>query len=573
MSPIVSNLASLWDFFKPSLKNHKNRLIVLALFPIVWCLVETIAPFLIKMVIDRLAGDSSFGIQTQNMLVYLVISYAALIFILEISTRSCNYVWISVFPKIRADLQSKALTLLQNRDFQFFYNQLSGDLVSRYRTLTNSFETLVKIVLYGFYPTVLSFLFSLLFISAINGFFALLFLVWFLAMNLVTFFFFPKNITASQEQAKNQNLLMGYIADVLGNTLTMMTFPQNLSVERDFLELKEGGVSSTEHSEFVTFKADIWRSLFSWILLVCMIVFLSLGWQKNWITLGDFSFIAAICFYIRRSIWMTAQGLSDFFKELGAAKEAHSLIFDDRLNTQKTCETGDLPPLSDYAIDFSQIRFGYSWDRPLFNKVNLHIPSGQKLGISGDSGAGKTSLIHLLLRLHDPDQGTILINGEDYRKMSVNHLRNFFSYVPQNAMLLHRSIFDNIAFGRISASKEEVYEAAKRCLCDEFVHSIKGGYKAIVGEGGCALSGGQRQRIAIARAYLKKAPVFILDEATSALDLELEDRLFESLLPRVEDNTIILISHRASSLQRMDRIVKFEHGRISGDTFREGKIG
>ena len=569
MAPVLS----LWIFFKPFLKPYKNCLIALALFPVIWCLVETIAPFLIKIVIDYLASDSSFNAQTQSMLLYAILSYAFLMLMLEAATRSCNYVWIKTFPKIRSDMQSKVLEHIQTRDYKFFYNQLSGDLISRYRNLTSSFENISKSVLYGFYPTALAFVFSLIFIAFINRFFSIIFFFWFLAMNLVTIFFFKKSILASQKQAKSQNHLMGYVGDFLGNAITMIAYPRNLYAEERFLKLKKKGVLSTERSEFVTFKADILRSFFSWVLLTCMIIFLSFGWQRKWITVGDFSFIAAICFYMRRSIWMTSSHLSDFFKEIGTAKEALSLILDVQQHNQKAIGVqGNSFIQVKNTIDFSKIRFGYSKDRTLFDNLTFQVPPGQKLGISGSSGAGKTSLIHLLLRLHDPDQGTILINGEDYKDLPVEDLRNHFSYVPQNPMLLHRSIFDNIAFGKISASKEEVYEAAQICLCDEFINALEHGYDTLVGEGGHKLSGGQRQRIAIARAYLKKAPVFVLDEATSSLDSELEEKLLEQLFTKLKDHTIILISHRASSLRKMERVVKFNQGQLILDNFQSEAI-
>jgi ATP-binding cassette subfamily B protein len=560
---------SVWIFFKPFLRPYRNRLIALAIFPVIWCLVETIAPFLIKIVIDYLANAPSFSAKTQSMLLYAVLSYAFLMLTLELATRSCGYIWIKTFPKIRADMQSKVLEHIQTRDYNFFYNQLSGDLISRYRNLTNSFENISKSLLYGFYPTVLSFIFSLIFITFINLFFSMVFLFWFLAMNLVTIFFFKKSVLASQGQAKSHNLLMGYVGDFLGNAITMIAYPRALYAEEEFLKLKKKGVFSTERSEFVTFKADIWRSFFSWILLTCMIIFLSFGWQRKWITVGDFSFIAAICFYMRRSIWMTSSQLSDFFKEIGTAEEALSLILDVKHHHQKAVEThkNSLTQVKN-TIDFSQIRFGYSKDRILFNNLTFQIPPGQKLGISGSSGAGKTSLVHLLLRLQDPDQGTILINGEDYKDLPIGSLRNYFSYVPQNPTLLHRSIFDNIAFGKVSASKEEVCEAAQICLCAEFIESLECGYDTLVGEGGHKLSGGQRQRIAIARAYLKKAPVFVLDEATSGLDSELEEKLLEQLFTKLKGHTIILISHRVSSLRKMERIIKFNQGQIILDNLQ-----
>jgi len=460
------------------------------------------------------------------------------------------------------------LSILQTHSYEFFYNQLSGNLVSKYRNLTDSFENIAKSVLYGVYPAFLSFVFSLAFIAFINLSFAAVFLGWFLAMGMVSVLLYERSVRTTQDQAQNQNLLFGYVGDMFSNILTLMAYPRTISQENDFKRLQSESVRSTQQAELVTFKADLWRSIFSWILLGMMITFLSYGWQKHWITLGDFSFIAAICFYVRRTIWMTSSQLSDFFKELGTAQEALSLILSSQ-NLKTVERSKSSPKLFKSTIDFSQIRFSYDKGKNLFNNLNLQIPAGQKLGIAGVSGAGKTSLIHLLLRLHDPHQGTIHINNEDHREYDLGDLRNLFSYVPQSAMLLHQSIFDNIAFGKIEASREEVIEAAKVCLCDEFIQNLENGYDTLVGEGGFKLSGGQRQRIAIARAYLKKAPIFILDEATSALDEELENKLLKRLCSHLKDHTIILISHRSSSLQKMDRVISFHQGQVIEDKIQD----
>ncbi|MDP3444847.1 MAG: ATP-binding cassette domain-containing protein, partial [Ignavibacteria bacterium] len=220
-----------------------------------------------------------------------------------------------------------------------------------------------------------------------------------------------------------------------------------------------------------------------------------------------------------------------------------------------------LPTLENY-ITFEDINFSYDTKKFLFNNLNLHIPAKQKLGIIGGSGAGKTSLIHLLVGLYAPTEGIIKINDQDVQQISIEWVQNLFSYAPQSGSLLHRSIYDNIAFGKPNASRAEVYEAAQVCLCDEFITSFKEGYETIVGEGGYKLSGGQRQRIAIARAYLKEAPIFILDEATSGLDASLEEDLLDRLCQKLKNHTLIVISHRISSLTKLDRIIALEAGKI-----------
>jgi ATP-binding cassette subfamily B protein len=566
---MTNPLAEIWKFFSPFLKTYQIRLIGLLILPIVWCLVETIAPYLIKIIIDKLAVEPSHPIESQNLIIYMGIFYAFLICILEFSVRACNYLWIKTFPKIRANIQSKVLELIQMQPFHFIYNQFAGDLINKYRNLSDSFEKIFKILLYGFYPTLLSFFFALIFISLINILFSIIFLCWFMSMNLVTFLFFKRSLIAAKEQSSVQNRLIGYVGNFICNAITMIAFPRTLSEQVEFRRLIQKNIFSTEKLEFVTFKADVWRSLASWFLLSSMIIFLGFGWQKSWITLGDFSFICAICFYVRRSIWMTSLQLSELFKEIGIIKEALPLVSDVSSSFKDIPDEiqSNIPTVSRHSIDFYGICFGYRPDKMIFDNLNLHIPVAQKLGITGGSGTGKTSLIQLLLRLYDPFQGTIKISGKNYKEFSLKNLRGLFSYVPQNVSLLHCSIFDNIAFGKLNASKDEVYEAAHICLCDEFISSLEKGYDTVIGEGGHRISGGQRQRIALARAYIKKAPIFILDEALSGLEPDLEEKLLQRLCENLKDHIIILISHRESALLKMERVIRLKQGQITRDDF------
>ncbi|MBP6104623.1 MAG: ABC transporter ATP-binding protein [Gammaproteobacteria bacterium] len=564
---MMNPLKEVWKFFSPFLKPYQTRLTALFILPIIWCLVETIAPYLIKIIIDHLAFQPVHGIYYQSILIYTVIFYAFLMLVLELSIRGCHYCWIKTFPHVRADVQGKVLEWIQMQSFHFIHNQLAGDLTNKYRNLSDGFEKIAKILLYGLYPTLLSFIFSLIFIAFISPFFAIIFLLWFLSMNLITFLFFKKNMAASKEQSRSQNRLFGYIGNFISNAVTMIAFPQSLSEQPEFCRLVQENSSTAEKLEFVTFKADVLRSVASWILLVNMILFLSVGWQKSWITLGDFSFIGAICFYIRRSIWMASFQLSEFIKELGVMQEALLLIVGaESSHKDIPAAIQSKPPnFLSVSIEFHDIYFGYHEDQMLFNNLNLHIPAGQKLGITGNSGAGKTSLIQLLLRFYDPIQGKITMNEQDYRALDLNDLRNFFSYVPQSISLFHRSIFDNIAFGKPDASKDEIYEAAHLCLCDEFVQSLEKGYDTIIGEGGYKISGGQRQRVALARAYIKKAPIFLLDEALSGLEPELEAILLDRLCEALPLHTIISVSHRRSALIKMERFIELKRGQIIMD--------
>jgi ABC-type multidrug transport system fused ATPase/permease subunit len=217
-------------------------------------------------------------------------------------------------------------------------------------------------------------------------------------------------------------------------------------------------------------------------------------------------------------------------------------------------------------IQFANISFSYLPDAnesdALFENFNLTVKPGEKVGLIGPSGGGKTTVTKLLLRFADVQNGAILIDGQDIRDIKQDDLHKSISFVPQEPLLFHRSITENIGYGDPDANKDEVITAAKQAHADDFIESLSNGYDTLVGERGVKLSGGQRQRIALARAMLKKAPILVLDEATSALDSESEHYIQQSLWKLMQNKTAIVIAHRLSTIQKMDRIAVLDNGKI-----------
>jgi ATP-binding cassette subfamily B protein len=217
------------------------------------------------------------------------------------------------------------------------------------------------------------------------------------------------------------------------------------------------------------------------------------------------------------------------------------------------------------AIAFEDMTFSYLSRHRLFRRFDLRIEPGQRVGLVGASGSGKTTLSKLLLRFVDVQEGRILIDGHDIAEVPQAELRRQVTYVPQEPLLFHRSIRDNIAYGRMDATDEQVREAARHARADEFIDRLPDGYATLVGERGTKLSGGQRQRVALARAFLKRTPVLILDEATSALDSHSEALIQAALADLMEGGTAIVIAHRLSTVSSLDRIIVLDHGRIIED--------
>ncbi|MEN9709632.1 MAG: hypothetical protein RIQ68_2040, partial [Pseudomonadota bacterium] len=322
-----------------------------------------------------------------------------------------------------------------------------------------------------------------------------------------------------------------------------------------------------------------WRAIRSWdrsavsglvqavLLLVLQLGMLGTGlwlWTQGRATPGDIASLIATQFlitgYLRdiaqhvRSVQRTVNDMDDVLE----FRNAHLQVADrpDAIPLQVT----------QGAIDFDHVTFKYKSARePLYDHFTLHIPAGQKVGLVGASGAGKSTFVKLIQRLYDLNSGSIRIDGQDIAHVTQSSLRNAVGLVPQEPVLFHRSIAENIAYGRPDASREDIIEAARLAHVDEFVQGLPKGYETLVGERGVKLSGGERQRVAIARAILAATPILILDEATSSLDSLSETYIREAMDRLSQGRTTLVIAHRLSTVQRLDRILVFDHGKIVED--------
>lgn len=278
------------------------------------------------------------------------------------------------------------------------------------------------------------------------------------------------------------------------------------------------------------------------------------------LTIANIVFLYSLSNSLLSNVWTINHILRTINRALGNAKEMVEIldlpyIIDDK--TDKPLRVGKA------EIDISHISFQHHEQKEkLFTDFSLEIPAGKSVGLVGVSGSGKSTLTKLLLRFDDVLKGAIYIDGQDIRDVTQKSLREAIAYVPQESSLFHRSIFENIAYGRPDATEEEVYEAARLANADEFINQLPNGYDTLVGERGVKLSGGQRQRVAIARAILKDAPILVLDEATSALDSESEALIQEALRNLMQGRTSIVVAHRLSTIAGLDEIVVLKDGKI-----------
>jgi len=250
----------------------------------------------------------------------------------------------------------------------------------------------------------------------------------------------------------------------------------------------------------------------------------------------------------------------------GQLVEWDAIIVEDepgRLIAWKSSQDAEIP--NSGRIEFRDLSFGYSNEQLIFQHLNVTIPAGQRVGLVGFSGSGKSTFVSLILRLYDPQGGRILIDGHDIRMMTQDSLHSQLSLIPQDPNLFHRTLMENIRYGRLEATDDEIVDAARKAHADGFIRNIKDQYASLVGERGVKLSGGQRQRIAIARVVVKNAPILILDEATSSLDSITEQAIQETLNEVMQGKTVIVVAHRLSTIAHLDRILVFDQGRIVED--------
>ena len=390
-------------------------------------------------------------------------------------------------------------------------------------------------------------------------------LAWALVYVALMIYFVPRLGRLSERQADARSVMTGRIVDAYTNIQTVKLFA-HAEREKDYARDAMSDFLGTVHRQMrlVTW-FNTWNYFFNMLLLFSIAGLGIWFWLDGEIGLGAFAISMALVMRLNGlSHWIMWE-VTRLFEAVGTVADGKAMLS----QAPKVTDADDAPSLdvTRGEIVFEGIRFHYGKTRGVIDHLDLTVRPGEKIGLVGPSGAGKTTLMNLLLRLHDLEAGRILIDGQDIARVSQDSLRAAIGVVTQEPALLHRSIRDNIAYGRPEASDDEVFEAARRANALEFIaglSDLKGrtGLDAHVGERGVKLSGGQRQRIAIARVFLKNAPILVLDEATSALDSEVEAVIQESLFELMEGKTVIAIAHRLSTIAALDRLVVLDRGRI-----------
>ncbi|MBM6988576.1 MAG: ABC transporter ATP-binding protein [Olsenella umbonata] len=455
---------------------------------------------------------------------------------------------------------------LSNQSMTFHTSNFGGALVSQTSRFTSGYSQLVDVVVFSLIPMVTSIAATILSLAWQVPTFVLILVVMMVVYIAFVWVMYKRILPLSERTSQAQNRLSGVLSDAVTNILAVKTCGRE-DFERELFDAADRDARS---AETVSMRATMRRNFASSgiIVLIMAVVSVFMVGGHAWFGIGASTLIMMFTYTYNLTMRLnyTSSMMQRINRALGDAAQMTQILDEPRL-VEDAPDASELA-VTDGAIDFEHLGFRYhdaAEDDRVFDDLTLHIPAGQRVGLVGRSGSGKTTLTKLLLRLDDVQDGRVLVDGQDISRCTQQSLRRQIAYVPQEALLFHRSIRENIAYGRPDATEEQIREAARQANALEFIDRLPQGMDTMVGERGVKLSGGQRQRIAIARAILTDAPILVLDEATSALDSESEALVQQALERLMHGRTSIVVAHRLSTVASLDRIVVLSNGKIVED--------
>ncbi len=552
--------SSTFRFIFHFAKKQSGKFLLLMLSFAVWSASDAIFPYLLKLLVNALQSyqGNRAGIYSavSSILLWLAFFWVSS----EIFMRMQGMLQIYTFPKFRADIRETVFHYVTAHSHDYFSNHFAGNIAKKLSDLVTSSQTIMEIICFQFVTATTGAIIILVLMWFTSPYFALILILWFFLHFSIIFLFLKKGNHLSAIHSEAVSTLSGKIVDVLTNMLNVRLFSRQ-HYEKTYLKyFQEDEINKSKKAMWTIEIMRIGLGLNGLCLIFGMIFALLYGWEHHLVTLGDFTQILMQSFLLLGWFWFIGFQLSIFARETATVDSALQLI----KKAHDITDQAEASPLNIALGDirFDRVSFAYQANRPVFEKLNIHIRAGEKIGLVGFSGSGKSTFVNLILRFYDVQSGKILIDNMDIAEVAQASLREQIAMIPQDPALFHRTIMDNIRYGRLDATDEEVIAASKLAHCHEFIEKLNEGYAALVGERGIKLSGGQRQRVAIARAILKNAPILILDEATSSLDSVTEKLIQESLHLLMKNKTTIVVAHRLSTLADMDRILVFHKGKI-----------
>ena len=539
--------------------NYKLVLFITFLSTILGNVFDTIIPVYFKNFFNVLSsGQEKLLIVNSLLSILLVLMTLALV--RWLSFRVSSFAINHFESGVMADLTNRCFAYLHQHSFSFFSDNFTGSLVKRVRSFVSAFEVLCDQFFFELLPSATSMVVMMIVLFRVNWMLAIGMLLWFIFILIINWFFTKYKLKFDIQRSEAETKTSGYLADSVSNSTNIKLFNGFKYELESFFGLNDKVRKLKKFTWDLGAKFEAIQSLLTVFLEVGLYYLAIRLWNRGLITIGDFVLIQAYIMSVVMMAWRFGRVIRRIYENLAEAEEMTIILniphgVKDVVNAKKMIVTRG-------KIEYKKVDFGYDENKNVINNLDLIIKPKETVALIGSSGSGKTTLIKLLLRLYNLRDGKILIDNQNIAMMTQNSLRNNISLVPQDPVLFHRSLMDNIRYGKFEASESEVVEAAKLANCHQFISQLKDGYNTFVGERGIKLSGGERQRVAIARAILRNTPILLLDEATSSLDSESEKLIQDALEKLMKNKTVIIVAHRLSTIKKADRVVVMDNGKI-----------
>lgn len=488
----------------------------------------------------------------------------------NLSWRLAAWMGHSTFTGVSGSVRRKLFRHLTGHAPSFFHGQAPGALTSRITATANALYTTETMVTFNALPPLIATVVAIIYLATVSVAMALTLTAIVGIIVVIMFYWASRGTPLHHGYAREAANVDGDMIDVISNISVVKAFGRMRSEHRRLGSVISREVRARKQSLYFLERLRIFHAITTAVLTCCVLAWSLLLWQRGEATAGDVVLVSTLGISILSATRDLAVALVDVTQHLARFAEAlKTLLKPHGLPVNASLKR---VPAARGAVEFRDVSFAYPDGKQVFSDLDFKIEPGTRVGIVGPSGAGKSTIFALIQRFYDAQAGAILIDGEVTTALPDASLRKAIAVVPQDVSLFHRTLRENIRYGRPDATDEEVMEAARMARCLSFIEQLPDGLDTVVGDRGAKLSGGQRQRIAIARAFLKDAPILLLDEATSALDSHSEELIREALTTLMRGRTVIAIAHRLSTLRTFDRIMVIQNGQVVQDDTPETLI-
>jgi len=561
---------SPWRFALQFYLKARLRLLAIFVFEAAQAACTILLPYAVKEIIDAVTLANETGVDIFSASQDAMILFAALNLGIVLFSRASGAVLVLTGPHLRREIRKSLFSYLQHHSHRYFISHFAGSLANRIAEVSMSCMHTLWTITFDFYPLIIKSVVALIILMNASSELAVTLSLWLGVYIYVSYLLARRCRVYAQDFAEARSLVTGKIVDSVTNVMNAKMFARR-QYEEDYLtDYLNHEVDHALRTFWYMEKLRWFQFIAAMLLMVAMVGYALKIWAAGSLTVGEFSMVAGLAIMLIEAARGLSRSFLEFFEYLGNISDGVSIF----VQPHEIVDKPDAPRLQvpSGEIAFDDATFIYPEGMAIFERLNVTIEPKQQVGLVGFSGSGKSTFVNLILRLFECQSGQIKIDGQDILDVTQDSLREHVSMIPQDPMLFHRSLMENIRYGRLDASDDEVIEAAQRAHAHEFILQTEQGYDSLVGERGVKLSGGQRQRVAIARAILKDAPILILDEATSSLDSVTEKQIQLGLVNLMQGRTVVVVAHRLSTISHMDRILVFDQGKIIEDGTHEALL-